>query len=45
MFTILPLVMTISTADNRVMSMIRAADRLDALANMTPSGMGQAEFS
>jgi hypothetical protein len=34
MFTILPLVITIS-----------AADRLDALANMTPSGMGQADFS
>ena len=45
MFTILPLVITISTADNRVMSMISAADRLDALANMTPSGMGQADFS
>ena len=36
--------MTISTADSRVMSMISAADRLDALANMTPSGMGQARI-
>ena len=36
---------TISIADNRVMSIIKEADRLEALANMTPSGIGQAEFS
>ena len=44
-FTILPLVATVSIADRRVMSIIRAAARLDAPANMTPSGMGHAEFS
>lgn len=27
------------------MSIIKAADRLDAPANMTPSGIGHAEFS